>query len=248
MRRTSCSARLDATATAIDLTAPLPMQVARGSMVSDDAGARRATLLFPQGTQASFRLADGTTQPAPTPLTIRQTEYTVGATGVLAMPAGLPPASAYTYNVELSADEERAAGAIGVVFNQPVIFYVENFIGFPVGEHAPAGFYDPQASAWKGEPDGRVVEVVAIAAGAAALDTDGDGSADNGIGTGIAGADLGITLAERQQLATLYAVGQDAVARHHHALQSAGPQLGRRPDAAGGDSARRTGSAAEPQR
>ena len=198
----------DATATAIDLTAPLPMQVARGSMVSDDAGARRATLLFPQGTQASFRLADGTTQPAPTPLTIRQTEYTVGATGVLAMPAGLPPSSAYTYNVELSADEERAAGAIGVVFNQPVIFYVENFIGFPVGEHAPAGFYDRQASAWKGEPDGRVVEVVAIAAGAAALDTDGDGSADNGIGTGIAGADLGITLAERQQLATLYAVGQ----------------------------------------
>jgi len=198
----------DATATVIDLAAAVPMQVARGSVVSDGSGVRQATLLFPQGTQATFRLPDGTTQPAPAPLTIRQTEYTVGATGPQAMPSELPPSSGYTYYLELSADEEQAAGAVGVEFNQPVIFYLENFLDFPVGENTPVGFYDRQAGNWQGEPDGRVVKIVAINAGAADLDTDGNGSADNGVGTGLSGADLGITLAERQTLATLYAVGQ----------------------------------------
>ena len=49
--------------------------------------------------------------------------------------------------------------------------------------------------------NGRVIRIVSIAAGAAELDTDGDGAIDNG-------ASLGVTLAERQRLAELYSAGQ----------------------------------------
>ena len=41
----------------------------------------------------------------------RATEYTVGANATAAMPAMLPPISAYTYAAELSVDEAIAAGA-----------------------------------------------------------------------------------------------------------------------------------------
>src|SRR6185295_12972264 len=110
-------------------------------------------------TTAQFRMPGGALQPAPSRLTVRQTEYTVGALGPASMPSELPPTSGYTYYLELTADEELAAGAVGVEFNQPVVFYLENFIGFAVGSHAPVGFYDRQAGVWKGEPDGRVVKV-----------------------------------------------------------------------------------------
>lgn len=197
----------DAAATPIDF--PLPtLQVARGTPMTDSVGTRRATLLFPAGTTAQFRMPNGSLQPAPARLTVRQTEYTVGASGPRAMPSELPPSSGYTYYLELTADEELAAGAIGVEFNQSVIFYLENFRNFPVGANAPVGFYDRQAGVWRGEPDGRVVKVIAINGGLADLDTDGNGSADNGAGTGQNGSNLAIGNTERQTLATLYAAGQ----------------------------------------
>jgi RHS repeat-associated protein len=204
----------DPEATVIDLASAAPFQVARGRVVADEEGPRRATLLVPQGTVATFRMADGSTQPAPAALTVRLTEYTEGSmrpgsTGPLAMPSELPPTSGYTYYVELTADEALAAGAVGVEFNQPVVFYLENFLGMQVGEFAPVGFYDRQAGRWVGSPNGHVVKVVGVTGGAADLDTDGDGVADQGVGTGFGGEDLGITLAEREQVAGLYAVGQE---------------------------------------
>ncbi|MEW6298461.1 MAG: RHS repeat-associated core domain-containing protein [Thermodesulfobacteriota bacterium] len=204
----------DPEANRIDLTGAAPFQVARGRVVTDEEGSRRATVLFPQGTTATFRMANGTTQPAPTALTVRLTEYTQGSMtpgslGPLAMPSELPVTSGYTYYVELTADEAQAAGAVTVEFNQPVIFYLENFLTFAVGEFAPVGFYDRQAGKWVGSPNGQVIKIVSITGGAADLDTDGDGVADQGVGTGFQGADLGITLAEREQLASLYAVGQE---------------------------------------
>ena len=44
---------------------------------TDKDGTRQATLLFPQGAQATMRLPDGSTQPL-TSLRVRVTEYTVG--------------------------------------------------------------------------------------------------------------------------------------------------------------------------
>jgi RHS repeat-associated protein len=191
---------LDSQVTTIDLTSNAPMQVARGSQVSDADGERRATLLIPQGTQAELILPDGTAQPISS-LSIRATEYTVGESGPAAMPGLLPATTGYTYALEYSVDEAMAAGAVDVVFSQPLYHYLENFLDFRVGMIVPTGYYDRQQGLWIPSDNGRVVKIVSISSGRANLDTNGDGAADND-------PDLGITLAERQQLATLYPAGQ----------------------------------------
>ena len=124
------------------------------------------------------------------------------ANGPLAIPGELPPTSAYTYAIELKADEATTKiGGKDVVFNHPVVYYVENFIGFPIGLTVPFGYYDPDKAAWTAAPDGRVVKILSITNGLADLDTDGNNVADNN-------PSLGITNAERIQLASLYSAGQ----------------------------------------
>ena len=59
-------------------------------------------------------------------------------------PASCPPTSGYTYAVELSVDEAVDAGATEVRFNQPVVNYVENFLGFPVGARRAGGLLRPR--------------------------------------------------------------------------------------------------------
>jgi YD repeat-containing protein len=193
---------LDSQVTAIDLAATMP-QAAQGSQSTYIDGQRQATVLFPVGTQATMTLPNGSTQ-ALTSLNVRATEYTVGPNGPKAMPGALPPSSGYTYAVELSVDEALAAGASKVTFNQPLPVYVDNFLGFPVGENVPAGWYDSQKSAWIPSNNGKVIKILSINSGVADLDTNGDNLADN------AGqlAALGITSSEQAQLGTLYAVGK----------------------------------------
>ncbi len=193
---------LDVNVTPVDLTAAVPIQVARGSVIIDADGSRQATVLFPRGTQATMVLSDGSTQPL-TSLSVRATEYTVGPNGPRAMPAKLPPTSGYTYAVEVSIDEALAADAATVRFTRAVPFYVENFLGFPVGSLAPVGIYDRKKCGWMAQPNGRVIKVLGVAGGLADVDVTGDGTAD----TGAALSDLGIDDAERAQLATLYAPG-----------------------------------------
>ena len=107
---------------------------------------------------------------------IRATEYTVGPNGPTAMPAALPPTSGFTYCVELSADEAVAANAMAVRFNQPVPFYVENFLGFPVGGAVPAGYYDRAKGLWIPSTNGRIVQVLSVTNGQADLDVSGSSS------------------------------------------------------------------------
>jgi RHS repeat-associated protein len=189
--------------TTVNLASSTPIQVARGSVSTDADGTRQATMFFSQGTSAQMVMPDGTSQPL-TSLNIRATEYTVGPNGPKSMPAELPPTSAYTYAVELSADEAVTAGATEVRFDKPVFFYVENFLNFPVGGIVPAGFYDYRKAAWVPSDNGKIVKVLAINSGLAELDTDGSGQAADVTKL----AALGITDAERQQLASLYAPGQ----------------------------------------
>jgi RHS repeat-associated protein len=193
----------DAQVTAIDLSAPTPIQVARGNPVTDSDGTRRATLLFPQGTTADLLLPGGGTQPLTT-LSVRATEYTVGPNGPNAMPAPLPPTSTYTYAVELSVDEAVTAGAQRVRFSAPVVQYTENFLNFPVGGVVPAGYYDRDQAAWIPADNGRVIKLLSVTGGLADLDISGSGTP----ATPSALAALGITDAERQHLAALYALGQ----------------------------------------
>lgn len=193
----------DAQVTAIDLTSTSPIQVARGSVSTDAAGTRQATLLFPAGTQATMVMPDGTTTPLTT-LHVRATEYTVGPNGPQAMPADLPATSAYTYAVEFNADEATAAGAQHVTFNTPIVSYTENFLNFPVGGIVPVGSYDRSRGQWVAAPDGRVIKILSVSGGLATLDLDGLGQSASASDLAL----LGITDAERQQLASLYPAGQ----------------------------------------
>ena len=194
---------LDPQVTSVDLTAAVPVQTARGSSVTDADGTRRATVLFPQGTQAELVLPDGTTQTLDT-LNVRATEYTVGEDGPAAMPGELPPTSGYTYAVELSVDEALAAGAKEVRFDRPVPLYVENFVGFPVGGIVPVGWYDRDKAAWIPADNGRIIQVLTLTAGMAELDVDGSGNTADAATL----AELGITDDERRELALLYTPGQ----------------------------------------
>lgn len=71
---------IDPQVTTINLNAPVPFQVAKGSMVSDADGIRQVAILVPQGTQAQLVMPDGSNRSIST-LNIRATEYTVGPNG-----------------------------------------------------------------------------------------------------------------------------------------------------------------------
>jgi RHS repeat-associated protein len=178
--------------------------MAEGSTVADADGTRTAALLFPAGTSADMVMPDGSTHPV-SALHVHITEFTVGDMGPAAMPAALPPTSAYTYAVEYTADEAAAAGATDVVFSQPIFHYVENFLGFPVGDGVPVGFYDRERGTWVPSDNGRVVKIVGVTGDLAEVDVDGSGNAADGVTL----ASLGFTDGERRQLAAAYAVGQE---------------------------------------
>ncbi|HET8936733.1 MAG TPA: hypothetical protein VFN67_24990 [Polyangiales bacterium] len=194
---------LDNEVTAVDLLDDGQVQVARGSLVNDASGTRQATLLFPTSVEANMTLAGGNVVPL-TQLSVRATEFTVGPGGSDAMPAPLPAATAYTYAVELSVDEAIAAGATRVDFSQPIPFYLDNFLGFPVGSAVPAGYYDRRLGLWIASQNGRVVAFVGVNNGIAELDTNGDQVADDTASL----AALGITDQERGRIAEIYTAGQ----------------------------------------
>lgn len=178
-------------------------QVARGSRVTDATGARQATVYFPPNTAAGMTTPAGTSQPL-TSLDVRLTEYTATPHGSKAMPGELPPTIAFTYAVEMGVDEAVAAGATEVTFSQPVAFYVDNFLGFPVGGRVPTGYFDRKKSVWVPSNDGRIIKVLSVTGGVAALDIDGSGT-----GAGTTGlASLGITAAELAEIGKMYAAGQ----------------------------------------
>jgi RHS repeat-associated protein len=189
---------VDPQVTVIDFSEPV--EVARGSVISDADGTRQATILFPQTAKARMKLRGGIRKDL-TSLTVRATEFTVGENGPMAMPADLPPTTGYTYCVELSADEALNAKAVEVQFAEPVYFYIENFLDFPVGGAVPTGYYDREMGKWIASENGRIVKVVSVANNLAELDTDGDDIVDNDPA-------LGITDAERARVAELYPSGQ----------------------------------------
>jgi hypothetical protein len=138
----------DSAVTTVALGSAAEAQVVRGSAQADESGTRQATLIFPPNTSGTMTVPDlngppGATTMAPLPaeVHVRATEYTVGPNGPKAMPGSLPKASGYTYAVELGLDEAVAAGATQVQFNQPIPFYVDNFLDFPIGMAVPIGYY-----------------------------------------------------------------------------------------------------------
>ncbi len=192
---------LDANVTTVGL--PSTALTAVGGTTSDGNGSRTPTLMFSSGTNATMLLPDGTTQPLDA-IHVRLTEYTVGPNGPNAMPGDLPKTSGYTYAIELSADEALAAGATSVQFDRSVAFYVDDYIGFPIGTAIPTGYYDFQRGAWVAQHDGLTVSILEVNSGTASLDIDGTGVPASSEKLG----QLGVTLEERQQLAQRYSPGK----------------------------------------
>ncbi|HHJ16702.1 MAG TPA: PKD domain-containing protein, partial [Gammaproteobacteria bacterium] len=185
----------------LDLASNEPVQVLQGPLVSDDRGERRTTLLVSRGTHAQMIMADGSTREFTSDtLTVRATEFTVGKNGPDAMPGELPPGVGYTYAVELSIDEAETAGATSVKFDKPLYQYVENFIGFPVGDEAPLYYYNRQSGNWEQEEAGIVIKILDIVSGMANIDTDGDNQPEDNDTLN----SLGFTDEERTTLASLY--------------------------------------------
>ncbi|MFC5527937.1 fibronectin type III domain-containing protein [Cohnella yongneupensis] len=193
----------DSKVSEIDLTRASGVQMAESSVVTDQDGSRQATLAFLPGTTATMTLPNGTTQQL-NQLHVRATEYTVGEKGEQAMPGEIPASVAYTYAVELSADEAVAAGASKLTFNQPVYVYVDNFLNFQTGSIIPSGYYNLQQGAWEAETDGIVMQIIGVSGGLADIDLSGDGSAESEERL----ADYGFTSEERTALAARYETGK----------------------------------------
>ncbi|MCI0540979.1 MAG: hypothetical protein L0Z50_37740 [Verrucomicrobiales bacterium] len=196
--------QMDPATTRVAFGLDSPQQVHEAAPQTDEDGTRTACLIFPPGTCAEMVMPDGTKRPC-TALNIRATEFTVGTNGPAAMPAQLPPASAYTYCAELSSDEAAAAGADSIQFDRPVAFYVDNFLEVSVGAVVPVGYYDRQDGLWKALPNGRVIKILSITGGKADIDGNGDAQADDSAEL----AELSITDEERTRLAALHAPGKE---------------------------------------
>ena len=132
----------------------------RSTDVVDDFGSRACTMVFAGDNMAYLVDEEGNDIHELTHVTVRATEFTTPDS----MPAILPPNSAYTYCAELNVD-----GVERVRFDKPVVVWVDNFLGFDVGEIVPVGYYDRAAGKWIPSDNGVVVKL---------LDTDADGIVD----------------------------------------------------------------------
>ncbi|MHB8859985.1 MAG: NHL domain-containing protein [Thermoleophilia bacterium] len=131
----------------------------KSTTVTDAFGSRSLTMVFTGDNRVYTRDASGN-EIELTSITTRATEFATAES----MPAKLPPNSAYTYCAELSVD-----GADKVRFQKPITVFVDNFLGFNVGEVVPVGYYDRDRGIWVPSNNGVVVRL---------LDTNGDGAVD----------------------------------------------------------------------
>jgi RHS repeat-associated protein len=137
---------------------PRSVFVHRGAEITDAAGSRSATLVLTGDTRVFARTEAGEVELRS--FDLRSTEFDSPE----AMPASLPPTSAYTYCVDLTA-----SGLDSVRFSKAATLYVPNFLGFRVGAGIPAGYFDPAQGIWVPSQNGRVVTL---------LDSDRDGAVD----------------------------------------------------------------------
>ena len=146
--------------------------------VSDEFGTRSATMVFTGDNRAWLVDENGNDVMELTTVTTHATEYATPES----MPAKLPPNSAYTYCAELSVD-----GVQRVRFEKPIVTWVDNFLGFDVGEIVPVGYYDRDRGVWVPSDNGVVVRLLDTDSDGVvdALDADGDDQPDDLNGNGL---------------------------------------------------------------
>ena len=145
----------------IDLTSGIP-QVHQSSVISDEFGERRATVVFNGITSAEIRSQNGARRPI-TQFMFSATEFETPAS----MPGELPLETAFTWASDLHVDGTHYTDSVH--YNADVVLYLDNFLGFPVGEIVPVGYFDRTISKWIASPNGVVVRL---------LDSNGDGVVD----------------------------------------------------------------------
>ncbi len=128
--------------------------------VTDSFGSRSLTMVFSGDNVAYSVDKDGGIIKELNAFRVRATEFKTYES----MPAQLPPNSAYTYCVELKVD-----GVKRVQFDKPVTLFIDNFLGFDVGDIIPVGFYNRDKGIWEPADNGYVVKL---------LDQDFDGIVD----------------------------------------------------------------------
>jgi len=187
--------------------------VADSRFATDANGDRNMRLVIPQGTTATVTTTGGTTQSYST-MTVRAKEFTIGGDGPKAMPASLPPTSAYTYCVDLRLDQADTLGHGGdtlvtTTFSKPVGCFLKNFLHQDVGTRVPLGYYDQGSARWKAANDGVVAKILSFSSigDTARIDSRGTGAADDSIRL----AQLGITGEELTHLRDKYAVGDTVI-------------------------------------
>ncbi|MDB4442496.1 hypothetical protein N9219_03640, partial [bacterium] len=151
---------------------PNTVVTSKSTQVTDEYGTRAFTMVLTGDNQAFLVDENGNDVQQLTTITTRATEYITPES----MPAKLPPTSEFTYCTELRVD-----GAERVRFEKPVIAWVDNFLGLPVGLIVPVGYYDRDKGLWVPDENGVVVALLDTDADGAvdALDADGDGQPDD---------------------------------------------------------------------
>ena len=163
-----CLIPFDNTVTTIKLANSNNHQIVSGSEVEDKDGKRIPSIVFPPSVKAQMVLPDGSFRHLDT-LSLRVTEFTIGENGPEAMPGELPGNTFYTYAAEISVDEAETLGAKTVQFDQPLFYYLDNFLEFSVGTVVPSFFFDRGKGVWVPSDDGVTVRL---------LDSNNDGVVD----------------------------------------------------------------------
>ncbi|MBI9085486.1 MAG: hypothetical protein JEZ11_17955 [Desulfobacterales bacterium] len=145
---------------------PNTVMIHDSTRISDEFGPRSCSMIFRGDNQAYLVDRGGNDIYSLDTIYVRASEYATQAS----MPAKLPPTSGYTYCTELGVD-----GLERVRFEKPAMMFVDNFLGFDVGEIVPVGYYDRNKATWIPLKNGKVVRL---------LDLDADGNVDSLDATG----------------------------------------------------------------
>ncbi len=138
------------------------VQTHTASTIDDERGERAVTIVFDNVHKATVINKDGSSYTLET-MNVRATEFTTPQS----MPATLPPTSAFTYCIDVTVDGVDKDAMVH--FDTNVSFFVDNFLGAPVGTVVPVGYYDRTQALWVAMPNGIVVTL---------LDGNGDGTVD----------------------------------------------------------------------
>ncbi|MCK0536741.1 Lcl domain-containing protein [Alcanivorax quisquiliarum] len=145
----------------IDLTGG-QLQVHQSSLITDEFGSRRATVIFNNISKATVVSVDGA-QRELEGFWFSATEFETPDS----MPGFLPPETAFTFANDLHVEGVHYSDT--VLFDGQVVMFIDNFLGFAVGEIIPIGYFDRLVDQWIPSPNGVVVQLI---------DSDGDGQID----------------------------------------------------------------------